>query len=230
MAIDRSKPLSEITFYCQTCCSTFKGQPSRIDDAPDLTHHPFIYHGECPHCGVECEQVGWEKGLMKAWANATGPRTEEGKAATTANLEGHPTKEEAQRTRFNAMKHGLSARTATYFPAKPDGYAFCATCDVDRYFCASQPACVKKTELFMLHHAAFEQRNPKHLMGIYSDLQASVLAVVQQIIQTIVGDGVKIEAPQWFADKETGRIIIAEYTDENGDRKIIKDIRDHEPD
>ena len=124
---------------------------------------------------------------MKAWANATGPRTEEGKAATAANLEGHPTKEEAQRTRFNAMKHGLAARTATYFPAKYDGYEFCSTCDVDRNFCASQPACVKKTELFMLHHAAFEQRNPKHLMGIYSDLQASVLAVVQQIIQTIVG-------------------------------------------
>jgi len=171
--------------------------------------------------------VGWEKGLMKAWANATGPRTEEGKAATAANLEGHPTKEESQRTRFNAMKHGLSARTATYFPAKPDGYAFCVTCDVNRIFCASQPACVKKTELFMLHHAAFEQRNPKHLMGIYSDLQASVLAVVQQIIQTIVGDGVKIEAPQWYIDKESQRLVIAEYIDEHGDRKIIKDISAH---
>jgi hypothetical protein len=69
------------------------------------------------------------------------------------------------------MKHGLSACTATYFPAKPDGYAFCKTCDVDRVFCASQHACIKKTELFMLHHAAFEQRNPKHLMDTYSDLQ-----------------------------------------------------------
>ncbi len=227
MAIDRSKPLSEITFYCSPCYRTFKAEPSRIEDTPDLTHHPFTYHGECPHCGTECEQVGWEKGLMKAWANATGPRTEEGKAATAANLEGHPTKEESQRTRFNAMKHGLSARTATYFPAKPDGYAFCVTCDVNRIFCASQPACVKKTELFMLHHAAFEQRNPKHLMGIYSDLQASVLAVVQQIIQTIVGDGVKIEAPQWYIDKESQRLVIAEYIDEHGDRKIIKDISAH---
>lgn len=79
----------------------------------------------------------------------------------------------------------------------------------------------------MLHHAAFDQRNPKHLMGIYSDLQASVLAVVQQIIQTIVGDGVKIEAPQWYVDKESQELVIAEYIDEHGDRKIIKDVSAH---
>jgi hypothetical protein len=119
-----------------------------VEDAPDLDHHPYIYYGECPHCGSECEQAGWERGLLKAWASSTGPRTDEGKAASAANLEGHPTKEEAQRTRFNAMKHGLAAGAATYFPAKPDGYAFCVTWDVDRVFCQSQPACVKKTELF----------------------------------------------------------------------------------
>lgn len=227
MAIDRSKPLSEITFYCLPCYRTFKAEPSRVDDTPDLRHHPFTYHGECPHCGEECDQVGWEKGLMKAWANATGPRTEEGKAATAANLEGHPTKEEAQRTRFNAMKHGLSARTATYFPAKPDGYSFCATCDVDRYFCSTQPACVKKTELFMLHHAAFEQRNPKHLMGIYSDLQASVFALVQQIIQTIVVDGVKVENLVWKNDPD-GMPQVAEYIDEQGTRRLLRnDVQAH---
>ena len=60
-----------------------------------------------------------------------------------------------------------------------------------------------------------------------NDLQASVLAVVQQIIQTIVGDGVKIEAPQWYIDKESQRLVIAEYIDEHGDRKIIKDISAH---
>jgi len=79
----------------------------------------------------------------------------------------------------------------------------------------------------MLHHAAFEQRNPKHLMGIYADLQASVFAVIQQILQTIVADGVKIEAPQYYIDKETNRLIIAEYVDEKGDRRIIKDIEAH---
>lgn len=227
MAKDRSQPLSEITFYCKQCCQSFKAEPGRVVDAPEHGHHPFAYFLACPKCDVECEQAHWERSLLKAWRNATGPKTEEGKAATAANLEGHPTPEEALRTRFNGMKHGLSARTATYFPAKPDGYAFCKSCDVDRVWCKAQPACSKKTELFMQHHAAFEQKNPKHLMGIYADLQASIFAVVQQILQTIIADGVKITTPEWYTDKNTGAVIIAEYTDANGQRRIIPNIEAH---
>lgn len=222
MAIDRSIPLSEITFYCKPCYRSFKAEPGRVEDAPERDHHPFAYFSGCPSCGDECEQVHWEQNLLKAYSKATGPRTDEGKASTAANLEGHPTKEESLRTRFNAMKHGLSARTATYFPAKPDGYAFCQGCDVDRVHCSQQSACVKKTELFMLHHAAFDQRNPKHLMGIYADLQASVFAVVQQIIQTIVADGVKVDQVVWDRDDE-GNVRVAEYIDEKGERRIIRE-------
>lgn len=222
MAKDRSKPLGEINFYCRPCFQSFKAEPGRVEDAPELEHHPFEYFAPCPRCGDECEQAAWEKGLLKAWANATGPKTEEGRAATAANLEGHPTREEALRTRFNAMKHGLTARTATYFPAKPDGYDFCKTCDVDRYWCSQQPACAKKTELFMLHHAAFEQKNPKHLTGIYADLQASLFAVLQQILQTIIADGVKVETVKWYTNKE-GEVLVAEYVDEDGRRRIMKE-------
>lgn len=181
-----------------------------------------MYFAHCPNCQEEREQVYWERNAMKAWVKATGPKTEEGKAATAANLEGHPTPEEALRTRFNAMKHGLNARTATYFPAKPDGYSFCTGCDVDRKHCSVQSACVKKTELFMLHHAAFEQRDPKKLMGIYADLQASIFAMVQQIVQTIVADGVKVEQVVWDRDAE-GNVRVAEYFDEKGERHIIRE-------
>lgn len=173
-------------------------------------------------CGKECVQAHWDRNLLKAYAKATGPRTAAGKAVSAANLDGHPTPDEVLRTRFNAMKHGLSAKTATYFPAKPDGYAFCSGCDVDRVHCSTQPACVKKTELFMLHHAAFEQRNPSHLKGIYSDLQASIFAMVQQIIQTIVADGVKVDQVVWDRDPE-GNIRVAEYFDEKGERHILRE-------
>lgn len=234
MAKDRSSPLSEITFHCRqaSCCQSFKAAPGRVEGDPDQEHHPFRYFASCPKCGTECEQVYWERNLLGAWRNATGPKSEEGKAATAANLEGHPTKEETLRTRFNAMQHGLNARTATYFPAKPDGYAFCKSCDVDRVWCKAQAACTKKTELFMLHHAAFEQKNPKHLMGIYADLQASLFAVLQQILQTIIADGVKITTPQWYTDRETGQIVIAEYFIENpttGERKrhILTEVEAH---
>lgn len=222
MAKDRSKPLSEITFHCHHCAKTFKAEPGRVEDDATQEHHPFRYFAPCATCDRECEQAQHERALLKAWANSTGPRTEEGKAATAANLEGHPTPEEAKRTRFNAMKHGLNARTATYFPAKPDGYDFCAACDVDRVWCGQQPACAKKTELFMLHHAAFEQRDPKRLMGIYADLQASVFAVLQQILQTIIADGVKVDTVKWYLNK-AGEIEVAEYIDEDGKRRIVRE-------
>lgn len=221
-----SGPRAEVTFQCRECRRTFSAPPGRVEDAPELDHHPWRYSADCPGCGVEVVQAPWERALLKAWQNATGPRTAEGKAATAANLEGHPTPEESRRTRFNAMKHGLSAKTATYFPAKPDGYPHCSSCEVDRAWCAQQPACVKKTELFMMHQAAFEQRDPKLLMGIYSDLQGAIFAVLQQILQTIIADGVKLTTPQYYTDKE-GVMILAQYTDQDGKLRQIYDIESH---
>ncbi len=224
--LDPLRPRAEVTFQCRPCRRTFSAAPERVEDAPELEHHPWRYYSKCVGCGQEVEQAPWERALLKAWQNATGPRTAEGKAASSANLDGHPTPEEARRTRFNAMRHGLHAKTATYFPAKPDGYAHCAGCEVDREWCAQQPACVKKTELFMLHQAAFEQREPKALMGIYSDLHGAIFAVLQQILQTIIADGVKITSPQYYTDKE-GVMILAQYTDDQGKMHQIYDIEAH---
>lgn len=223
---DRSQPKAEITFRCAACRVTFCAAPGHVEEAPERPWHPWAYFAPCPECGAESGQASWEAAAFKAWAHATGPRTPEGKAATAANLEGHPTPEEALRTRFNAMKHGLSAKTATYFPARPDGYAFCAACEIDRDWCGRQAACQKRTELFMLHHAAFETRNPKVLAGLYGDLQAAVFAVLQQIIQTIIADGVKIEAPQYYTDKD-GVLIVAQYIGDDGKLRVIKDIQAH---
>lgn len=206
---DYSKPLSKVSFHCARCKWTFDAAPSRVDNVPDQEHHPYAYFAQCEICHEEIVQSPWERALIKAWQNATGPKTPEGKAATAANLEGHPTPEEAKRTRFNAMKHGLYAQTATYFPAKPDGYSFCKGCDVERDWCREQPACVKQTETFMLHQAAFEQRDPKRLTGIYGNLQAALFAVLQQILQTIIADGVKITTPVWY--QYEGRFYLAEY-------------------
>lgn len=205
---------------------TFEAEPARVLDAPTQEHHPFEYFANCPTCAAECAQVYWERSLLKAYVNATGPRTAEGKAATAANLEGHPTKDEALRTRYNAMKHGLSARTATYFPAKPDGYAFCKTCEVDRVWCKAQAACSKKTELFMLHHAAFEQRNPKHLMGIYADQQAGLFAIVQQMMIDIANRGPMIVKPEWYTDKD-GDCHLAQITGADGKVHTFTTEREH---
>lgn len=222
---DYSQRLDEVTFRCDGCRRVFSVAPARVEEFPERDWHPWRYFAACA-CGAAASQAPWEVGLLKAWQNATGPRTPEGKAATAANLEGHPTPEEAQRTRFNALKHGLTAKTATYFPARPGKYPFCSACDIDWGWCVQQPACSKQTQLFMQHHAAFESRNPKHLAGIYADLQAALFAVVQQILQTIVADGVKIEAPQYI--NYEGEVIFVRYTDpETGESGVIKDIQAH---
>ena len=222
-----SQSLDSVVFRCYDCRKNFERAPERVADEPARPHHPFRYFAACPICGAEVEQAQYEVNLIKAWCNATGPKTEDGKAATAKNLDGHPTPEEAKRTRFNAMKHGLNARVAQYFPAKPDGYAACETCDIDRVFCASQPACQKQTQLFMLHQAAFEQRDPKHLIPIYADMQAGITAIMQQILQTILKEGVSLRTPAWAVDKD-GNVVIAEYVDlATGQLQKIYEVKAH---
>ncbi|UGA37567.1 hypothetical protein JOS77_26950 [Chromobacterium haemolyticum] len=98
---------------------------------------------------------------------------------------------------------------------------------MDPGYCAKQPACIKQTQLFMVHHAAFEQRNPKHLTPIYSSIQASITAIIQQILQTIIADGVKLEAPAWAVTRE-GDIVIGEYNDfDTGEKRIIMETKAH---
>ena len=57
-------------------------------------------------------------------------------------------------------------------------------------------------------------------------MQASIFAVLQQVLQTIIADGVTITQPKWFTDKD-GRAAIVEYTDESGARRIVNDMQAH---
>lgn len=227
MAKQSSKSLDTVVFRCQPCKHTFECAPHSVQDAPEQPWHPYAYSAPCPVCGESCSQAHFQRNLMKAWSRSTGPKTAAGKAVVRQNLAGHPTPEEVQRTRFNALKHGMNARTARYFPSKPDGYPACESCDIDRDFCRSQPACQRQTQLFMLHHAAFDQRDPKHLTAIYSDMQAAITAIIQQVLQTIVADGVTLRSPAWKVDAE-GNVVIGEYTEPaTGELKIIYEVNAH---
>jgi len=144
MAKDWTAQLLTVDFRCGVCKHAWQDEPDLIEDAPDLEHHPYRYFGDCPVCHAEHQpQAAWARALMKAHQMSTGPKTAEGMAAVRKNLEGHPNSEAVLRTRFNAMKHGMSAKTATYFPAKPDGYNFCKQWDVNRTWCGQQAACSK---------------------------------------------------------------------------------------
>jgi hypothetical protein len=162
---------------------------------------------------------------MAAHQAATGPVTPAGKAASAGNLVGHPTPEESRLTRFNAMKHGMEARTASYFPAKPDKYPFCGKCEVDRYWCSQQPACVKQTELFMLHHAAIDQRDPKVLGKVHADLIASLTATLQMCLQAVIADGVVIKTPKVELSRDGVPVTLTYETEQDGvrERHVVYD-------
>jgi hypothetical protein len=221
---DWSVRLDRATFRCGRCRGTFTAIPDLVDDDPENPAHPFRYFAKCPDCGAEnVPQASWERALMAAHQAATGPVTAEGKAAAAANLAGHPTPEESRLIRFNAMKHGMEARTASYFPARPGKYAFCDRCEVDRGYCAGQPACVKQTEIFMLHHAAMDQRDPKVLGKIHADLMAALTATLQLCMQSVLGRGVEICTPRVELSRE-GVPVTLTYRDAAGEQQTVYEI------
>jgi hypothetical protein len=223
MPKDWSAELDTCNFRCGVCRYAWEDKPDLVEPDESTEHHPYRYFANCPICRAQNQpQAHWERALLKAYQHATGPRTPEGLRATAANLAGHPTPEEAMRTRFNAMKHGMHARTANYFPAKPDGYPFCSRCDVDRWWCKEQPACVKQTEKFMLFHAAFEQRNPKILNRIKSDLHAALVASLEMCVQQVLADGVVIKTPR-VQVAEGGKLVEITFTDTAGNVHNVYD-------
>lgn len=233
MGKPRTDPLSVVEFRCSHCCEVFSRTPATVSDAPDQAWHPFTYAAACPKCDHIAHQSGRERGLLKAWANATGPRTDAGKAAVTKNIEGHPTPEEALITRFNAIKTGIYAQTATYFPAKPGQYAVCDACEYYGNECAvhntlNPPACLKRTELFMKHQIAFDSRDPGMLMQLRAGVQSAVHALLEEMLVVIMKDGgPRIKSPEWFYDKDGG-FHLARYMDqESGNYVQITKIEEH---
>jgi hypothetical protein len=221
---DWSARLDRATFRCGDCRRTFQAVPDLVDDDPDNPTHPFRYFANCPSCQAEnVPQASWERALMAAHQAATGPITLAGKASAAANLAGHPTPEESRLIRFNAMKHGMEARTATYFPAAPGRYSFCSSCDVDPGWCSIQPACVKQTELFMLHHAAVDQRDPKVLGAVHADLLAALTGTLQLCLQSVLGRGVEISTPRVELSRD-GVPVTLTYLDANGERQTVYEI------
>lgn len=220
----------ELNFHCRGCSARFKALPSRIVAAPGREWQPNDYFAVCPDCGKEAGQVQWELNLSKMWASATGPKTAEGKAASAANLKGHPTKEEALRTRFNAMKSGAFARTAQYWPAKPGKYPHCASCEHFNNGCndddhraakhRNPPACLKRIELFMNFQIAFETRDPKMLSDRMSTLHALAWQMVNDMYLQVIQDGVSPQTPRWYYDKD-GNFHLAEYTDSVTKEKVL---------
>lgn len=218
--------LDTTTFRCDACEFTWEAPPARVEDDESTPWHPWAYFAVCPHCGEDCPQQPQARHMLKMWAKASGPKTAEGKAAVRKNLEGHPTPEATVRTRFNAMKHGLTAQVATYFPAKPGSYPHCNGCEY-LATCYTHVACQKRTELFLRHRIAFETRDPSLLTDIRADLHATLSALVQDMLIAVLADGARQTVPEWYYDKD-GCFHLAQYVDhETGQLRQITKISEH---
>jgi len=223
------KTLNKVWFSCSYCRYKWQAEPDRVAEHPEDEVHPWVYFADCPKCSTADQtQAAWERNLLKAHLRATGPTTPEGIAAVSKNLEGHPTPEEARRTRFNALKHGLYSEVATYFPASPGKYAQCKTCDRLYDGCGTDgfPACTKKTELFLKHRVALETRDPRVLTRIHADFQGSLMALAGNMIADIAADGTTLRSPK-FTQDQNGDTHLAKYVDEKGELQHIHDIYAH---
>jgi hypothetical protein len=217
---------TEVTFKCLNCVHQWDGEPDIVEDDVNLAH-PHRYFAACPCCNEQVQQVAWQRALYSSYVKSTGPKTIEGKAASAANLEGHPTPEESFRTRFNGMKHGAFAKTAMYFPAKPGKYAFCTSCDIDHDYCRAQPACIKRTELVMRHLVAYQNGDPRLLRDLNAVQQANLRALFDDMLISVISDGVALKTPAYAFDKD-GNFNLARYVDDKTNETVqIMDVKAH---
>jgi hypothetical protein len=220
------RPQQETVRFACNCGYVFERAPDRVIDC-DEDYHPWQYEAACPSCGQTSEQDPRQRNMFKMWARATGPKTPEGKAKSAANLEGHPTPEEAKRTRFNALKHGMNAEVATYFPARPGQYDACEGCPYRDNLCLDQVAksgpCLQRTELFFQTHLAYETGDPSMLKGILARLQANAIAMIDSMFLAVQRRGYELESPEWYFDKD-GEFHLAEFTNSQGERQIIRKV------
>jgi len=216
-----SDPYLTVHFVCPSCRHAFEAEPGRTETAEGLSH-PWNYFATCQFCSFEAKQAGWEKGLMQSFGKHTGPKSAEGVAASAANLEGHPTPEAQQRIRFNAMKHGMSARVAKFFPARPGKYPHCEGCAYEVTCGVSTQWCQRRVEPFMRMHMAAESGDSTFLMSMLADNQAGMQALIEDMILSIAQEGVLIKTPKMYYDKD-GKCHVFEYLDEDGNKHRLHD-------
>jgi hypothetical protein len=215
---------TKLAFHCLNPCGT------RFESDDHITGENGIV-APCPACHELAKQAAWQVNLMRTIGTQTGPKTHEGKIKSASNLDGYPTPEQIQLTRFNAMQSGVFAKTASVFPAKPGKYPDCQVCEhfnehyPDGSDCKPHKACLKKTEVFLLNHLAQETQNPDVLRPLMANFQAGIMSIANTMMLEITQKGVMSEMPQMWFDKDSGSFIPQRFVDENGDTKYITEAK-----
>ena len=227
---DGRTKLENIEFRCPLCRTTWEGPPDIVEDYPEFDFHPYRYFANCHKCGTKTPQAQRERMLLRAWAyGKPGPKTEAGRRQMAANLKARDDPEMPRRARFNALKHGAYAQTATYFPSRPGGYPHCKGCTylADDDCVAGPSPCKRRTELFFRHHLAFETANPDVLRPLNSTLQANVRGIIDDIILAVINDGVALRNPKIEQNRDGGWSTATYIDPDSGEKKTIMEIAAH---
>ena len=209
----RLDPLKQVNFRCESCGHRFADDDPEVIADDSTPWHPWRYEADCPVCEATAGQIWWERNLLKGWAETTGPKTDEGK----------------RRTRFNRMTHGLNAKVATHYPAKPGRYPQCNGC---RYLegldCLDYGGCLVRTEVLLRHLIAYEANDPRMLQGLHAEMQGNLHALAQDMMLSILQDGgPRVKSPQWFSDKDGGFHLARYLDDETGEYVQLEKLEAH---
>lgn len=190
-----SKQKDTTTFRCRRCSQNHKLKIERVEERPDLEPHPFEYFAHCPGCGAELVEAPFIKSLYKAWLNPTGTGSPE---ISAKNL---PPPNDPRR-KFNALKTGLFAKKAKYFPAMVGRYPECDGCQ-HANICEEGGVCLEISKVRMMVSHAFDSKDPAFLQPLFQDLQADVFILLQRLILRALQDGVILDSPVWSGTKES---------------------------
>lgn len=195
------------TFYCHACKQAFDAAAARTEDRPD-SPHPFEYFAPCPDCAAECTEAHWLQNLYAAWQNITGTKSP---AASAKNLPppGDP------RAKFNALKSGLFAQKAKYFPGVPGRYPECGDC-AHAADCETSGICLEISKIKMMVQRAVDSGDPTHLANINSGIQADLYVMIQRMLREIIADGVTQKTPVFTSHENSHRFV----KDDNGDQIV----------
>jgi len=146
---------NKLMFICtdKPCSYKFASREYETVDFPEREDHPFDYHSVCPICDSRANLNPVQLNLFKAWVATKKPRSGE----ALANIRAGNQHKNTDLSRFNGLTHGLTARTARFFPAKEGKYAVCDTCEYFGNGCGVvSKACLKRAELFLQLEIAVE--------------------------------------------------------------------------
>lgn len=207
-----TKQKDTTTFRCFKCYQNHELQIERVEARPDLEPHPFEYYAHCPTCKSELKEAPFIKNLYKAWLNPTGTGSPE---ISSKNL---PAPSDPRR-KFNALKSGLFAKKAKYFPAVVGRYPECDSCEHSN-ICEEGGVCLEISKVRMMVAHAFDSKDPAFLQPLFQDLQADVFVLLQRLILQALQDGVTLESPVWSGTKE-GYVLVK---DDEGNQIVQKEL------